>query len=45
MCVCVCVCVCVLLQLRSDRSVKRVDVEEGFINIYLDGVCSVTSVT
>ncbi|XP_070685213.1 alpha-2-macroglobulin [Pempheris klunzingeri] len=24
--------------LKSDRSVKRVDVEEGFINIYLDGL-------
>ncbi|XP_070827272.1 alpha-2-macroglobulin-like protein 1 isoform X3 [Chaetodon trifascialis] len=24
--------------LKSDRSVKRVDVEEGFINIYLDGM-------
>uniref|UniRef100_A0A669FA74 Alpha-2-macroglobulin n=1 Tax=Oreochromis niloticus TaxID=8128 RepID=A0A669FA74_ORENI len=26
--------------LQKDRSVKRVDVEEGFINIYLDGVGS-----
>nr|XP_040025850.1 alpha-2-macroglobulin [Gasterosteus aculeatus aculeatus] len=24
--------------LKSDRSVKRVDVEEGFINVYLDGL-------
>lgn len=30
----------VLLQLKRDHSVKRVDVEEGFINIYLDGVGS-----
>uniref|UniRef100_A0A665VQF5 Alpha-2-macroglobulin-like 1 n=1 Tax=Echeneis naucrates TaxID=173247 RepID=A0A665VQF5_ECHNA len=27
-----------LKMMRSDRSVKRVDVEEGHINIYLDGV-------
>lgn len=27
-----------LMTLKSDRSVKRVDVEEGYINIYLDGL-------
>ncbi|XP_042370561.1 murinoglobulin-1-like [Plectropomus leopardus] len=27
-----------LTLLKSDRSVKRVDVEEGYINIYLDGL-------
>lgn len=29
---------CVFLQLKNDRSVKRVDVEDGYVNIYLDGV-------
>lgn len=27
-----------LFQLQRDLSVKRVDVEEGFLDIYLDGV-------
>ncbi|XP_059187409.1 alpha-2-macroglobulin isoform X2 [Centropristis striata] len=27
-----------LIPLKNDRSVKRVDVEEGYINIYLDGL-------
>lgn len=34
---------CVLAQLKSDRSVKRVDVEDGYVNIYLDGVRTVTA--
>lgn len=29
-----------LSQLKENRLVKRVDVEEGYINIYLDGVRS-----
>lgn len=29
---------CVSLQLKNDRSVKRVDLEDGYLNIYLDGV-------
>lgn len=28
----------VLPQLKMDSGVKRVDIEEGYINIYIDGV-------
>ncbi|XP_019716798.1 alpha-2-macroglobulin-like protein 1 [Hippocampus comes] len=27
---------CVMLQLRNNESVKRVEVEDGYVNIYLD---------
>lgn len=29
---------CAFVQLKTDGSVKRVDVEDGYVNIYLDGV-------